>query len=522
MVSLFLLSSVMQAYDAKAEVTYGSREIKVNIQYTFSSESATITIPQRSRLQLIAGSNQQTIPVYQNGYALTLSKLSEYGKKVTISYIVPTTSEEFFLEEWLPLCSEQGTVMINTVSPQGYRFIIFPYEKRMENGYIVNPERKVRLIFGRYELTDDSYNQQKITILSHMKLQTDIKSIFTMLKTMGDVLFPLPFKNIDFVTLPAWQGNVYGDSNQTVVIIGNTTPDAFKTAVASLYFSSLSNKEWRQGLIDYYRRLLADDGNLQTDEGFRLHIPSDAYYQQVLQRGFPSTEKIVVDVPAMEKNFILLQFGFFTVSEKQFHKAVRTLLASPTNLNWDIAVLFETTNDTQHQLIQWASEKLLPVFSYVPDISIKQNALYRNFTEVDFPILVDNTPISVSWNNGRVATLPQASNNIRIDPQRLIPQWNYANDLWFSPEFKTQWESVLTAAQNHKLLPTDTTREILYARRFIPPSNNPWNIPSNTPTYVVITRVYTTYQNRMTVALKELIITVSENRPNVIAYRLRI
>jgi len=522
---IFLLLSTLPvfaiAYEAKAEISAPNRELKVSIQYRLEGESVTITLPQRARIQLIVGTNQQPISVYQNGNVLTFSKLSEIGKMVQISYSIPTSAEEFFLEEWLPVCSEKGFVSINTLSPQGYRFLIFPYERRRSDGYTLDPSVKPRLIYGRYSMVDDSYNQRKITVFSHMKLQTEVTTIFAMLRTLESILFPLQVNAIDFITLPAWQGMVFTNSNQMVAIVGNTTPEAFKNAIVSLYFFSLANSSWRQALSDYYKRLLADDGSLQTDEAVRLPVPSDSYYQNVLKTGFPSAERLVVDINSMEKNYVLLQFGFFTVPEKRFHEAVKKLLANPTNQAWDFSPLFEGTNEKENTVIQWAIEKLLPTPSFTPDLSVKFPYAYRNFTEIDIPAKINGALTNLLWNGSRTIALNDTSKEVILDPERKIPQWNYANDLWTLPEEKPLWDIVLATAQNHKVLSSDSTREILAIKRFSAPSPNKWNIPAGNPVYVVISRIYTTYQNRMTVALKEMVITLSENRASVVAYRLR-
>ncbi|MFN4216033.1 MAG: hypothetical protein ACK4HQ_01325, partial [Brevinematales bacterium] len=191
------------AYEAKAELSAPNRELKVSIQYRLEGETVTITLPQRARIQLIVGTNQQPIPVYQNGNVLTFSKLSDIGKMIQISYSIPTSAEEFFLEEWLPTCSEKGRVSISTISSQGYRFLIFPYERRTSDGYTLEPSIKPRLIYGRYTMVDDSYNQRKITVFSHIKLQTEVTTLFAMFRTLETILFPLQVKNIDFITLPA-------------------------------------------------------------------------------------------------------------------------------------------------------------------------------------------------------------------------------------------------------------------------------------------------------------------------------
>ncbi|MCX7883121.1 MAG: hypothetical protein N2314_07865 [Brevinematales bacterium] len=518
---LFFLPVFLFSYEAKAEISAPNRELKVSLQYRIEGDSVTITLPQRARLQVIVGTNQQPIPVYQNGNVLTFSKIQDIGKIIQISYSIPTASEEFFLEEWLPSCSEKGRITVNTISPQGYRFLIFPYERRMNDGYVLDPATKPRLIFGRYSVFDDSYNQRKITVFSHMKLQTELLTLFTMIKSLEGLLIPLQANTIDFITLPAWQGMVSVTSNQMVAIIGNTTPEAFKSAIVSLFFSSLTHAGWRYALSDYYKRLLADDGGLQTDEGVRLHVPSEAYYQTVLKKGFPSPEKMVIDVNAMEKNYALLQFGFFTVPEKRFHEAVRKLLQNPSQQTWDFSPLFEGTNDRENTVIQWAIEKLLPSPSFTPDLSAKYPYVYRNFTEIDIPAKSDGMMLSLPWNGTRIAMLSNTTKEVILDPERKIPQWNYANDLWITPEEKAMWDIILTAAQNHKVLATDTTREILAIQKLLAPPENKWNLAPKTPVYIVISRVYTTYQNRMTVALKEMILTLNENKVSLHAYRLR-
>ncbi len=516
------LPVVFYAYEAKVEISAYNRELKVVASYRFDSDSVTLTLPQRARIQLIQGSNQQIISLYQNGNILTFSKLGEVGRRVNITYVIPAGAEEFFLEEWIPQSSESGRITASTVAPQGYRFLVFPYERRMESGYILNPEDKPRIVFGRYSVTDDSRNQQLITISSHLKLQVDTATVFTMLGTLENLLFPLQVQSIDLITLPAWQGQVFRTSNRIVAILGNTTPDAVKTALATIYFSSVSNMAWRQALVDYYKRVIGDDGKLQTDEGVRLHVPSESYYQRVLKEGFPSPERVVVDVNGMEKNHILLQFGFFTLSEARFHAAVRELLKNPASQNWDFSPLFEGTNETKNKIVQWLVEKYLPVSSVSPDLSVRHPFVYRNFTEVDVGARVEDKLINIEWNGNRSFSLSNETREVVLDPERLIPQWNYANDLWIPPAEKALWDLVFTVAQNHRVTPTDTTREILYARQFEAPAGNKWNIPPGNPVYIVITRVYTTYQNRMVVALKELVITVNENRANIVAYRLRL
>jgi len=519
---LVLLPVVMYAYEARGEISAPNRELRVVLRYTLESDSVTLTLPQRARILVIQGSNQQTLPVYQNGNVLTFSKLQDSGRVIHLSYTIPSVAEEFFLEDWLPLCSEAGKITINTISPQGYRFLIFPYERRMSDGYVIDPSQKSRIIFGKYDVVDDSYQQRKISLFSHGKSQTDLSAVFAMIRTLETMLPPLQVKNIDLVVLPAWQGVVLPGPEQRVAFLGSTTPDTLKNAIVSLFFASVSNQSWRQALSDYYKRLLADDGSLQTDEGVRLPIPSDAYYQNVLKKGFPSAEKLYVDESSMEKNYVLLQFGFFTVPESRFHQAVRSLLSNPTNQTWDFAPLFEGTNERENIIVQWLLERFLPVPPYAPDLSVKIPYVYRNFTEVDVPARVDGTSISLAWNGSRMIALTNAAREVILDPERTIPQWNYANDLWIPAEEKAVWESVITTAQNHKVLPTDTTREILFLRRFSAPSENKWNLPAGTPVYVAITRVYTTYQGRMTVALKELLIAMNENRPSLLAYRLRL
>ncbi|URA10815.1 cytochrome P450 family protein [Thermospira aquatica] len=520
--SLLWLPVILHSYEAKIEVSAYGRELKVIANYRFESDSVTLTLPQRARIQLVQGSNQQIVPLYQNGNVLTFSKLGEMGRQINITYVIPVVADEFFLEDWLPVSSESGRITVSTVAPQGYRFLIFPYERRMESGYILNPEDKPRIVFGRYSVTDDSRNQRVITIASHLKLQIDTSTVFEMLNTLEKLLFPLQVQSIDLITLPAWQGQVFRTSNRIVAILGNTTPDAVKTTLATMYFAPISNVLWRQALIDYYKRTIADDGKPQNDEGFRLHVPSESYYRKILKDGFPSPERVFVDINGMEKNYLLLQFGFFTINEARFHSAVRELLKNPTSQNWDFSPLFEGTNETQNKIVQWLVEKYLPTPSSSPDISIKHPFVYRNFTEVEVSVWIDGKLTPLEWNGNRSFPLSNESGEVNLDPARWIPQWNYANDLWIPPAEKPVWDQIFTVAQNHKLTPTDTTREILYARRFDAPAGNKWNIPAGNPVYVIISRVYTTHQNRMVVAFKELIITVNENKANIVAYRLRL
>jgi hypothetical protein len=503
-----------------------SGSLKIESKYSFSNDVVRLDLPRRAKLTALSSPGKGTIPFYNNQNSIRLDHVSySYGGKIELTYTIPLTDFSFSSEDWFPVANEKGMLSVILSEPKDYQSFVVPYESRGKDGFMVNPDDKPVLICGRYQTEETQMTAAKYEIHHQGRLNFSVTNIAELFGYYEKALFPLEQKERKILILPSVKNSVFFGQNSIFIILNNASSEEIKKITAGIWFKNILkwNEQESFAFTDFYRRLIDENGHKRTDDVFFIPVPSRKYYQAVLEKGFAFKGEIFCDVDSMLKNFALLHLAYYTLGMDNFLDFMRddVLSSKPSHVDWRDA-LTNAFDDTSAAL--FITEKLLPGAKFLPDLSLKNQMAYRNDDSFpDISLRIDGTASQLSWNNKRVVDIGTFSNEAILDPERQIPQINFYNDISIAGQKdKIVWDLAYQALIRHRHYGDETIRQVLSLDKFQASAKNAFGLPKDALFFVGVVQFYAPVNGRLVNGLKEVLITIKEEKAVVIADRIRI
>lgn len=501
--------------------------LKVQADYTFESNSIKLTLPGRARLLSISSLSNGSVNFYQNGHTLLIDNvISNYGGRIILIYTLPIINQEFYSDDWLVLPDEKGSVTAGLSLPEGFRGLIFPYTDRNGDGFIFDSDEKPLLICGRYSETSDTVGALSYDVYCHGKNISTIKDIDNIFEAYKNLIFPLDQKNIIIINLQALPGMVRFEKDSLFLITGGSTPEEIKYAFLRLWLKELLKFEGGElfAYTDLCKRLVDNKGQIRTDAAYLVPVPGRSYYENVISNGFTTTGEIDCDVSSMLKNFSMLHFAFFTAGIEKYTNYIKTYVTGKKDSNAGPSLSEICIYAGADSSVCEIAKYFLPVCSHTPDISIKRNGAVRNMDEIpDISALVNGLKLKLSWNGKRTYEISAAKGVIILDPDRIVPQLNFENDISvLDPHDAAEREAARDAAVKHKHFSGETARDVMYLDKFEYTPSTPFKITPGSSIYVALVRFYAPVKGKLVEGIKEVIINAKNGKAYVVEDRIRL
>ncbi len=528
---LVSLNRAVFSYTARMTLILMQNELKVQAEFSFESNSERLTMPGRARLINISSITDGTVNFYQNGHVILIDNvISTYGGKINVAYSLPITSQEFYSDNWLVRPDEKGSINTAFTLPEGFKGLIFPYEEKKGDGFLINPDENPLLICGRYIETMDKARDRSYDVYYHGRSQSTISDIDHIIEAYENLLFGLDQKSIIIINLPAIPGMVRFEKNNIFLITGGSTLPEIKYAAVRLWFRGLLKFEGSElfAYTDLYTRLIDDNGNIRNDQAFLVPVPSHSYYENILKNGFTTKGELNCNVSDMLRNVSMLHFAVFTAGISSYTNYVKTFVAGKrdalsNSLNSQGLPDICASSGADESVVAVA-KYFLPFAARLPGISIKLSTAFRNMDEIpDISALVNGEKIKIGWNGKRSFDINATNGIIILDPDRIVPQLNFENCISvLDPHEALEWEAAREAAVKHKHYSGESSRNILYLEKYEYPSSTSFDLVPGSSVFVAIVRIFAPVNGKLQEGLKEIIITVKNGKALAVEERIRL
>ncbi len=526
-----LLQPLFGISPSTIDLSIESRQLIVRCQFEFETNTLTLTLPPRSRLLRLNSPSNPQIQITNIGSHIEISDIQTNRlKKINLSYSITLSHPDFSIEKWYPKLSLQSKVLIRMHAPAGYTALVLPYNKMTPDGYRINLMEHPILINAKFKRENFTNNNISYTLYYPFKWSSSPKTLFNSYNAFSALLGKLPQTNLILIHLPNLSDQIFTNASQIVTMIPATDDDSLKRSLSLLWLKNLwhldSNLEF--ALSDLLKRLFDNNGNLQPNDSRFLLVPRYSYYQKILKEGFEGSTLVQTDFNAMTKNFAMLHFAYYTLGLTNFTKGLKHF-AEISNHNlteFEISFLSNTIGKNA-DVIRYVCKNLLPVSSFIPDLALKENYLYRNNNSIPNIMIQVNTNMNeVNWGNRRFVDLGHLNGFTFVDPGSQIPQLNFFNDKTETePSKKKERNQIYQAVLQHHQLNGEKFRSLYNMEHFNAPPQNPWNLPEGQTVYVAIVKIISPIYGRLRSGVKELILTTSDGTnqttPHVIATRIR-
>lgn len=525
---LFTAGSLF-AYDVSFDVNIYNREVQVLARYRFAETSVKIDLPAKARLLTVASPNATNVTFTRNvnagNNAVYIDKVqSVYKGSIDVLYALSVTGSDFVLSDWLPNLPLTMTCSAHFPVMTGYEAFPFPYRSQTSAGFLINPGDKPVIVFGKYSHQSLSQNGRNYAIYYPVQLNTPLNQAATIFEKLESLLTRLPQTNIVFVTLPTENKRTVFLNDHLFVVFNRGFADEVRKTLANVWFGGALKlpEDYAFAFSDLYARLLDDTGSLQTNDIYRIPVPSRSYYEGVIRSGIVSGQTIRCDVDSMLKNFALLHFAYYLSDTRYFMKRMQDFTAAGAHI--EKLAEFIAPPGLSESYSKFVLGNLLPVAQYIPDLSVETGVVYRNNDLIpDVPLSVDNAWKETSWGQSRRFDIAGNPRAVQADPQRFVPQLNFYNDRFDSvATLQSQKNLALQAIYAHKHYAGESLREILDLEMFIVPAQNGFDLPAGSFVYTAVVKILAPIDGQLKTALKEIIISIADNKAIVIQDRIRI
>jgi hypothetical protein len=520
----------MHAYTAKVAVQVTTREINISIQYVLDAkygDKYKIELPARNRLTSITYQNRGLADYSRTADTIWLAAISNTNdNRIQLAYSLPVRDIDFVLTNWLPRLSEDGSLTATIIAPDKYRAAVIPFETNDGGSFTFSQEDWPIIFCGKYNALSETVGDTKVDVLYPFKAGFSAQDAAAAYRAFQDLVFPLAQKNLYLIQLSDLPNLVRFSSSTVFVTMNAASPEELRRTLAAVWFrGSLrlpDDASW--ALVDLYRRLIGENGERTVDDGALVPVPSADYYRKVLKSGFPTKGETECDVNAMLKNFALLDFAYYTLGMDAFtagmKRAVSNFLASSSTNE----TLFTDVAGEDAAVAGWVARQFLPVASTSPDYSLKKTTAYRSMDNLpDVEISGSDSNVQLAWGGKRGVEVTGLSGMLVIDPKRRVPQLNYFNDRsYLDPKEAAEADAAYLAATAHRHYDNESFREILDMTRLKAEAGNSFGVPAGADVFVAVVKFYAPVRNRLTMGLKEMLITVADGKGTVIADRVRL
>ncbi len=527
---LFSAAGSAFSYTAGLSLTVTPRELKIQANYVFEKNSIKLVLPKRARLISVASSSQGGVNPYLNGNILFVDNVvSNFQGRINIIYSFSLNDINFYNDDWLIHPDEKGSINAGITLPEGCKGLIIPYVSKDQDGFTVSEDDKPLLICGKFKSENYSGDDRNYEIYYQNKIFITTKDIDNVFKSYENLLFPLEQKNITVIMFPSIPGTIRYKQNNIFLVINNTSSDELKKSAAQVWFKGLLKYEGNElfAYSDIYKRLIQDNGRPTTDAAYIVAVPSRSYYEETLQKGFTTGGVLSCDINNMMKNFAILHFAYYTAGIDNFINASRAFFLqkkdAPESNNMKFADSFASISNANPDLAIIAG-KYLPFSQSIPDLSVRGKIAFRNLDSVpDIDALVNGEKKKILWNNKRSQDAAPTNSAVILDPDRLIPQLNFYNDISIADVREAdELKAAEQAAVQHRHYGGESTREILYLEKYKTPAVNGFSIPPDSSVYIAVVKFFAPVNDKFATGLKELIIAVKNGRAFVVADRIRL
>lgn len=523
-------ASPLCALEATFDVNVYAREVRVLARLHYGTDtSVRIDLPAKARLLAVSSPASSNVFYIRNvnggNNALYIDQLQyNYSGRVDVLYALPVNGTDFILDGWMPAMPDGTACTAHFPILAGYEAFPLPYREQTASGFVFLSEDKPEIVFGKYSHSELDRHGRRYRVYYPVQLNTPLEQIASVFEKYESLLARIPQTNVLFVALPTGQKRTVVMGDKLFVVFNRGYAGEIRTTLANVWFDHVLKMpaDYAFAFSDLYARLIDNNGGTNTDDAVRVPVPSRAYYEKLIAQGFPSEQIVRCDVDSMLKNFALLHFVYYLAEPAYFEKQMHAFAESGAAV--DRLAEYIAPPGISESLSGYVLGKLLPVAPYVPDLSVDGTAAYRNSSAIpDVAYSIDNAWRVVQWGDSRKFDVAAGARSIQLDPQRQVPQLDFANDRYDNnPALKAQRDAALQTAVTHRHFQNESYRDLLDFETYMVPENNSLRMPAGTFLYVAVVKFIAPVDGQLRTGLKELFITISEGKAVVITDRIRI
>lgn len=530
LLGVFISQPVFASNYSIIDITVESHQLMVRCELNPETNELTFNLPNRARLISINSPSNPQMLISNMGKNIYMDKIEKDGiRKVNIAYSIPLNHPDFSLKNWYPTLSDSNQqALIRMHSQEGYTGMVLPYQSLNSAGYTVTLNDNPILINAKLKRNTFSSSNFSYTLYYPFKWKSQNQAVENTFEAFSRLLGKLPQTNLIFIHLPNLSDTILTNQSQIVTFIPDTDNSSIKRSLSLLWLKNFWNLEpnLRFALSDVLKRIFDNSGNLQTNDSKIIISPRYDYYSHLLSSGFENGSLMQTDFNSMVKNFAMIHFAYYTLGLESFTNGLALFAQSSNHSLSDFKQSFLAVKTDENQyIIHYVTENLLPLSTFVPDVTLKENYLYRNNNKIpDIVVQINTNQTTTHWGSRRAIDLGHLNGFVFIDPGSQIPQLNFYNDKTETdPSLKKQRDAVYQAVILHHQLSGEKFRSIYNLEHFNAPENNPWNLPKDQDVFVAITKIMVPIRGRLHNASKEVILTQAkgDNKPKIIASRIR-
>jgi len=525
-VILTLVFGLLFSYNGNINISINSIDIRVVINYHFDGGSQKITMPAHSRIINVTSPGKAAVNYYFNGTAVLVDNvIMDYGGNIKIEYVIPSGNPEFINDDWLATCAEKGSLQAEISGPAGYTTFTVPYSSSDNNTVTVNQDDSPILICGRMNLETASIGDKNIDFYNFFQKNISLTNVSRLIEGYENILSPLGKKNLIFIASPDLNNLLRFSGNNIFISVNSPSADDIKRGLTGIWFRGFygMDSSYSFAYSDLYTRILDDNGSIRKDEAFFEPFPSRPYYENIIKSGFATGTMLNCGTQAMLKNFALLHLAFTIAGLDNFIGGIRTAMAGSHGPLLNLTGIFNLSPERE-KAVDFVSANLLPIAAVIPELSMTGLNAFRNMESIpDTFIQTGDTVTDLEWHGSRASPVTTSEDRVIIDPDRLIPRLDYLNGIYLSdPVEIAERKLVLSAVASHKIYPGESLRSIMGLEKFIAPDGNAFQLPEGAHVYISASTFIAMIDGRFSSGIKELVISVNNGKPEIIAYRIRL